>query len=251
MLDRAGISALPTDELEILDIQTASLSDEAVMFIGFQRTKQISRMARDEWFAGNVKPMSDEVRARRAEIVSGAIQEVWREYIPVREYLAEHGIHPELVADVGSGAGINDIFLAHDYSPSFILIDIEKTKEQYHGWAASGSGYASLSSAKAWLEENGASGNSIETINPVNDPDQLEGKLPDLVTSLYSCGFHYPIDEYLPLFLKVVSAGGAVILDVRGRYWRRKPPALEQFCAAGKVTEIYHDERSVRIALRG
>lgn len=251
MLDRAGISALPTDELEILDIKTASLSDKAVMFIGFQRTKQISNVAQNAWVAGDAKPMSDEVHARRAEIISGAIQEVWREYIPLREYLTEHGLHPKLVADVGSGAGINDIFLAHDYSPNFILIDIEETKEQYHGWAKSGSGYASLSSAKAWLEENGASSNSIVTINPRNDPDLLRGKIPDLVTSLYSCGFHYPIDEYLPLFLKVVSAGGAVVLDVRGRYWRRKPPALEQLCAAGKVTEIYHDERSVRIAVRG
>ena len=251
MVDRAAIAALPTDELEKLDIRSASLTDEAVMFIGFQRTKQISKKAREAWGAGDTRPMANEVRARRAEIVGGAIHEVWREYMPVREYLSEQGLHPKQVADVGCGAGINNIFLAYDYSPCFTLIDIEQTEDQYHGWASSGAGYASLDSARAWLEENGVSGGSIETINPRKEHGRIEGISPDLATSLYSCGFHYPIDDYLAMFLNVVSSGGAVILDIRKHYWRRKPIALEQLCSAGNVTEIYHDVRSVRIAVRG
>jgi len=251
MLDRAAISALPTDELEKLKIQTASLTDEAIMLIGFQRTKQINKKIQDAWRAGNTQPMADEVRARRGEIVAGALQEVWREYVPVREYLFENGLHPKQVADVGCGAGINDIFLACDYSPDFTLIDIEQTEDQYHGWADTGSGYASLTSARAWLEENGVSPESIETINPLRAPGRMEDIQPDLVTSLYSCGFHYPLDDYLPMFLRAVSAGGVVILDIRERYWQRKPDALEQLCLAGEVNEIYRDVRSVRIAVRG
>lgn len=251
MIDRAAISRMPIDGLADLDIRTDSLSDEAVMFIGYQRTKQVSRTARKAWDTGDTRPMSNEVRARRSEIVQGTLEEIWREYLPLRDYLVGKRIKPTHVADIGCGAGINDVFLARDHSPRFTLIDIEETEDQYHGWASSGAGYASLASARALLEENGVKPDDIETINPRFAAARLADLTPDLATSLYSCGFHYPIDEYRELFLGVLGRGGVVVLDLRGRYWRRRSPALEQLFAAGEVTEVYQDERSVRIAIRG
>ena len=251
MLDRAAIDILPTDDLDTLGLHTDSLSDAAVMFMGYQRTKQISKETRKAWDAGDTAPMAAEVSRRRGEIIRGTLAEIWQEYLPMRDFLNAEGISPTHVADVGSGSAINDLFLAHDFSPEFTLIDIEQTDEQYHGWNKSGAGYASLDAAKALLMENGVANAAITLINPTKTPDAVTGVSPDLATSLYSCGFHYPIDDYVDLFLRTLGNGGAVILDVRGHYWRRKPDALDRLCDAGSVTEIYRDERSVRIGVRG
>ena len=249
MLDRDSILKLSLEELDGFDPQTSSLSDQAVMLIGFQRTKQISRRSRKSWEAGNSEPMAQEVRERRSEIIQGAFSEIWQEFVPVRNYFSGIGFHPAHIADIGCGAAINDIFLAREYEPRFTLIDIEQTDEQYHGWASSGAGYASLASAKSLLEENGVDGDRILLVNPRNDPKSVDPVSPDLAISLYSCGFHYPIDEYLSLFLRTINRGGVVVLDVRGRYLRQKSPALEELFSSGSVTEIYQDVRSVRIAI--
>lgn len=250
MLDRAALDILPTDDLETLDLSFDSLSDAAVMFMGYQRTKQVSKAARKAWDAGNTKPMAAEVAARREDIVRGTFAEIWQEYLPTRDYLQAEGITPTVVADIGSGSAINDIFLAQDFAPRFTLIDIEETDDQYHGWNRSGAGYASLDAAQALLMENGVAASDVTLINPNSAPEAVAEVTPDLATSLYSCGFHYPIDDYLDLFLRTLDNDGAVVLDIRGHYWRRKPETLSTLCDAGDVTEIYHDERSVRIGVR-
>ncbi len=249
MLDRPAIQELPTDELAELGLKTHTLDDTDVMLIGFQRTKQISKQARKAWEAGDTAPMAAEVAQNRDRIIAGALAEIWREYLPLRDYLKAEGLRPAHVADIGCGAGINDLFLASDFNCAFTLIDIEETPAQYHGWADSGSGYASLASATALLGENGIS--DVTAINPEKTPDAVAGVTADLATSLYSCGFHYPVDGYLDLFQRVISGGGAVILDLRGRYYRRRPDGLARLLDSGRVSEIYHDERSVRVAVRG
>ena len=245
MLDRDTLDTLPTADLADLNLRTDSLTEAAVMFIGYQRTKQISKAAKTAWEAGDHAAMAAEVAARRTKIIQGVLEEIWREYLPLRDHLTKGGAHPRRVADIGCGAGINDLFLHHDFAPQFTLIDIETTPDQYHGWAGSGAGYASLTSARALLEENGAS--DITAINPRENPEAMAHVTADLVTSLYSCGFHYPVDEYLDLFLATLASGGAVCLDLRGRYYRRKPPGLAKLLDAGPVTELYHDRRSVRV----
>ncbi len=249
MLDRAAIDTTPTDELEALGLRSQSLSDAAVMLMGFQRTKQIDNRARKAWNAGDTAPMAAEVSARRDDIIRGAFAEVWQEYLPMRDYLKAKGLTPTHVADVGSGSAVNDLFLDRDYAPRFTLIDIEETDEQYHGWNALGSGYASLDAAKALLVENGVAEDSVTLINPTRTPDAVAEVSPDLTTSLYSCGFHYPVDDYLELFERTLANGGAVVLDIRGNYWQRKPAPLARLCDAGEVTEIYHDIRSIRIGV--
>lgn len=251
VLDRAALLDLSTDELDSLGFRTDSLSDDAVMYIGYQRTKQMTKAARDAWNAGDKGVAAAEARAERDRILRGTFAEIWREYLPVRDYLNRLGLTPRHVADIGAGTGINDLFLARDYGTRVTMIDIEETDEQYHGWAASGAGYASLAAARALLEENGVAPADIMTINPLITPGAVDTVSPDLVTSLYSCGFHYPIDDYLSLCQRALENGGAVILDLRGSYWRRKPEGLAKLCAAGQVTEIFHDTRSLRIGVHG
>ena len=67
----------------------------------------------------------------------------------------------------------------------------------------------------ALLTANGVPGDRIVTWNP-NREDLPDGPPIDLAVSFLSCGFHYPIDMYMPFFELAVAPKGAVILDLRG-----------------------------------
>lgn len=246
MLDRNTIDQTDVSaELAALGIAFDSIDDRACALLAYQRTKQTSRKARVAWEAGDKDVLLREAAERRTEIVTGALEEVYREYLPLKAALGDRSIGR--VCDVGCGQGINDVFLHLEAAPAFTLVDIEHTENQYHFWSDEGAGYASLSAARALLEENGAAPERIETINPTRTEWAQAGGNYDLVTSLYSCGFHYPIDAYLELFVDTVSGGGVVCLDLRRRYLRRESAALDRLKAAGAHRVIYEDARSFRM----
>jgi SAM-dependent methyltransferase len=225
------------------------LSDRAIMLLGFQRTKQISRKARLAWMSGDEQPLKSEVAERRDAIFAGAIAETFPEYLPLRNALRERNTTPATVVDIGCGQGLTDAYLAQDFDPAFILVDIEETEEQYHFWADEGAGYASLEQAVAFLAGNGVAPDRIIAINPRKTPDAISDVKGDLVTSWYSCGFHYPVDDYLDVFLTTLADGGIVALDLRKRYLRKRPPALSRLLDAATVTTLYNDTKSTRVML--
>lgn len=237
-------------EMPVPDLSDAAMSDAGIVLLGFQRTKQISQKARKARMAGDFGPIVEEVRARRRDIFHGAVREIHAEYRPLRAYLRDNGLAPRHVIDIGCGQAINDAFLSADFGCRFTLVDIEQTDAQYHGWAEAGSGYASLEDARAFLIDNGTPADRVITINPRKTPEAVAGLSGDLVTSLFSCGFHYPIDEYLDLFCRTVAEGGLVVMDFRKQYLRRNPPALQRLFAAGQVHEIADDEKSKRLLVR-
>ncbi|MEZ5686306.1 MAG: hypothetical protein R3D78_10640 [Paracoccaceae bacterium] len=221
-----------TTSLEALGISGETISTRAMMLIGYQRTRHISTTARETWEAGDPVPLEREVSARRDDIFRATLAEVWAEYLPLRKVLADLGRHPASVIDIGCGQALNDAFLVKDFDCAVTLVDIEETAEQYHFWQDSGAGYASLREAAAFLCANGA--RQVTTINPRQTPERLEGLRADLVTSLISCGFHYPVGEYLPLFLNTIRAGGVVVLDLRRRYLRAPDAALQELLAQSR-----------------
>lgn len=251
MLDRDAVDTLATtQDIDKYKFSSQAISDDAIALLGFQRTKQISPKARKSWEAGNPVPLRQEVSARRDEIFNGALLECYREYLPVREYLNAHGIAPKSLIDIGCGQAIPDLFFHHDFKPRFTLVDIEQTTEQYHFWADSSAGYASLEDARALLHGNGAAKTKVNTINPTKDPNALDGLSADMLISFYSCGFHYPVDEYADLMISTIQVGGVVCLDLRKRYLRRAPPALQAVLDAAQMEVIYDDKRSKRVMLR-
>lgn len=233
------------------DLDGASLDTRALALLGFQRTKQISRRSREAWMAGDPAPLTEEAGSRGADIFAGAVAEIWGEYLPLRDFLSGRGVRPRQVIDIGCGQAINDAFLERDFQPGFTLVDIEETPEQYHAWAGAGSGYASLDRARDFLQANGVAPDRLRLINPRRTPEALEGLGGDLLTSLYSCGFHYPVDEYLPLCRRVTQAGGIVVMDFRNRYLKQRPAGLDQMLAMGTVHEVYAEPKSVRLAICG
>ena len=240
LADAAAIAAL--------DLSFDCIDDAAGALLGYQRTKQISRASRTSWEAGDARPLLAEFRARRAEIVQGAALEIYREYIPLRR--AIEGREIRSVCDVGCGQGINNLFVYRDFGPSFTLVDIEETDEQYHLWREAGAGYASLDAARALLVDNGVAGAAVETVNPRHRAWAQGGRGFDLVTSLYSCGFHYPIDDYLELFVDTLETGGAVCLDLRGHYLETGSPALSRLAEAGVPELVFEDTKSSRMLFR-
>ena len=248
-LHRADVEAMAdADALAALGLSFESIDDFACALLGYQRTKQISRKARLSWEAGQTDVLLSEVQAKRGSIVSGAALEVYQEYLPLRDAL--RGREIGTVCDIGCGQGLNDLFLERDFGPHFTLVDIEETDEQYHLWAEEGAGYASLGATRALLTENGVDPGRIETINPRKaDWDQRAGRF-DLVTSLFSCGFHYPVDGYIDVFLTTIAGGGAVCLDLRKHYYRKGSVALSQLWEAGAPALVFDDTKSSRFLFR-
>ncbi len=246
------------------------VSTRGMMLMGYQRTKQISRKARLAWEAGQPEVLEAEIAARREAVFAGVLAEVYAEYLPLRAALL--GFAPSHVIDIGCGAGVNDLFLARDYGCGFTLVDIEETRLQYHLWSHEGSGYAALSDARALLEENGTAPERINCLNPRLTPERMAaleagfargegagdalgkglgepsgnalGKT--LLTSLFSCGFHYPIGAYLGLMQAVIARGGTVALDLRNRYLNAPDPALTQLLAGTQHRVALEMEKSKR-----
>jgi hypothetical protein len=235
------------DHRTVHGLTPAGISHRGLMLLGFQRTKQISRRSRLAWEAGDPAPLDAEIRERGAAVFDGAAAEIHAEYVPIRDCLRRLGRHPARVIDIGCGQAINDAFLWRDFAPDIILVDIEETPAQYHHWAAEGSGYAALSDSVAFLVANGVPADRVAAINPLRAPERMERLAADLVTSLFSCGFHYPIGSYADLMGATIAGGGAVILDLRLRYLRRPDPALERLMAAGRMETIIRLEKSERV----
>ena len=231
--------------IDLSKISAQAIPTPAIALIGFQRTTQISRKSRLAWEAGDRAPLNAEAEQRRDAIFRGALAEVHAEFEPIRAGLAKAGRIPRHVVDIGCGQALNDVLMLKEYDPGFTLIDIEETPDQYHLWKESGAGYASLSAARAFLEDNGATG--VRTLNPRLDPAGLKTVSGDLVTSLISCGFHYPIGEYLDLMLTSVKSGGAVILDLRQHYYAAPDEALRKLLDQSTQTELLAEPKRKRV----
>ena len=124
------------------------------------------------------------------------------------------------LADIGCGYGFFDLFAYHALGCSLLLIDVEENDHRHFGYKDEGAAYSNLATARAFLTANGVPQDAITTWNPERE-DLPEIAQIDLAVSLLSCGYHYPVDMYLPFFRFAVRKGGHVLLDIR----------------AGKITE--------------
>jgi hypothetical protein len=118
------------------------------------------------------------------------------------------------IASIGPGNGLLELLLVREgITTDLLLIDIERTAEHYHGFNVKGSGYASLSSTKNFIERNIDTTIRIQTCNPTIEP------LPDfnynLLISILSMGFHYPCDDYINFIINNSSENSLVVFDKR------------------------------------
>lgn len=233
------IAGLDTRCLDRGDLINLILQRSEVMF-DRPRSGQVIRA----WGGGDMAPMEAEIDrlgdavARRA---AGVIHAEYRAIAPLLRELA-----PKRVADIGCGYAFFDLFLARDLKSEVVLIDLEINEHRHFGFKSEGAAYSSLARASELLRANGVPAKKITTLNPRDTaPESI--KPVDLVVSFLSCGFHYPVDLYLPFLDKALVPGGAAIFDLRDATASAQAAALARF---GTVTDLEAPSKARRVLLR-
>lgn len=120
----------------------------------------------------------------------------------------------ESVLDIGAGMGGVDVLLYKDSpepKPNMALFDVDRVDDEIsYGFSESASGYSRRRDVKAFLKANGVAEKDFVCIKAVP-----YGHRYDIILSLISCGFHYPVATYLQNIVELLGDRGIVILDIR------------------------------------
>jgi SAM-dependent methyltransferase len=196
------------------------------------------------WGAGDMAPMETEIDRLGDQIVRRAAGVIHAEYREIAPLLAK--LAPKRVADIGCGYAFFDLFVARDLKSHVVLIDLESNELRHFGFKSEGAAYSSLARAKELLRANGVAARRITTLNPSKRaPERV--KPVDLVVSFLSCGFHYPVDSYLPFIEKALVPGGAGIFDLRERTADAQAAALSRY---GTLTDLPAPPKARRVLLQ-
>ena len=197
------------------DFHTLTVDDVAK--IGLQRTAHLKRYpflgrpSYKAWTRGDWGPLRREANKRRDKILHGAMQDIAVEFAVLEKYIGDRPVRKMM--DIGCGHALISVLFWQRYNCDIHLVDIEQSDSTHHDYRDSGSGYASLAAAKAFLVFNGVPENRITITNPENEP--LESSELDLILSVFSAGFHYPISTYTEFAIKSLKPGGMLIFDAR------------------------------------
>lgn len=153
---------------------------------------------------------------------------------------------PKKVADIGCGYAFFDLFAHAAFGADLLLVDIEENEHRHFGYRREAAAYASLGKATEFLVANGVERARISTWNPQNE-DLPEARPCDLAVSLLSCGFHYPVDMYMPYFHFGVQPRGAVILDLRAGQFG---PSRKTLSSLGSIEILDSRRDRKRVILR-
>lgn len=150
------------------------------------------------------------------------------------------------ILDIGCGLAGIDIYLYHNYGrgTKITLLDRSATDSKIrYNFRDKGAFYNSLHVAKKNLCSFGAKETDI-TCCEANSENSIEADGPfDLIISLLSWGFHYPVDVYLPAVQEKMANNAKIILDVR-----KKTNGMNMLQSAfSKVEVIYEREKYVRV----
>ena len=123
------------------------------------------------------------------------------------------------IMDVGCGLGIIDIYLNRIFNnPKFFLLDKNRIdKKIKYGFSSNYESYNDLNETKNLLLNNEIMLDQINLVD-VEKTININEKI-DLVISLKSMGYHYPLENYLNLFKKHCSQDAIFIFDIsKGNY---------------------------------
>lgn len=154
----------------------------------------------------------------RSEAISRLYRDdILGEFESIRPHLPER---PSTVLDIGCGvAGIDALLYAHfeAHGPELFLLDKSAVEDRvFYQFEEKGAFYNSLGTARRLLESSGVPSHRISTFEATEDNRiPLEDASVDLMLSLISWGFHYPVETYLDEACRVLRPGGRLILDVR------------------------------------
>lgn len=119
------------------------------------------------------------------------------------------------IMDIGCGLGLINIFLNKIYQDktNFYLLDKNKIdKKIKYGFGKNYESYNLLNETKNLLLNNGLKEEEINILDV--DKEIIIDKKIDLVISLKSMGYHYPIENYMQLFRSCCNSDTTFIFDV-------------------------------------
>jgi SAM-dependent methyltransferase len=125
-----------------------------------------------------------------------------------------------VILDIGCGVGGIDVLLHRHYHHNpmteFYLLDkTSVNKNVYYHYEKRGAFYNSLDVAKDLLRQNAISKSQIHLLDVKSDYSIKIPTRVDLVISLISWGFHYPVSTYVDQVYNVMNKGGHLIMDIR------------------------------------
>ena len=119
------------------------------------------------------------------------------------------------IMDIGCGLGIINVYLNNFFGkkPIFFLLDKNRIdKKIKYGFSSNYESYNDLNETKNILLENDVDISSLYLFD-VEKQFQINKKM-DLVISLKSMGYHYPINTYIELFRNCCTKDTVFIYDI-------------------------------------
>lgn len=147
------------------------------------------------------------------ELLMKYYEDLKAEYKQMKKYLPES---VDNIIDIGCGLGGINLFIHEHYDQDIAhhLLDRNEQTDIYYMFNQDPVAYNSLKTTVSFLRKNGA---NIDKLNPINItaesyPSEINF---ELVISLLSWGFHYPIETYLNNVKQSMVSNGCIIIDVR------------------------------------
>lgn len=194
-----------------------------------------------KWTQGEPGELEDLARAKNVVLMQRAVDQIGEEYDGLRDVLKGHKI--KSVADIGCGYAFFDLFLAREFGAKVHLIDIENNTRTHFGFHDAAAAYSNLEKAADFLAKNGVDRDLITTTNPEKQ-DVSEVGTVDLAVSFLACGFHFPVDAYMPFFRDNLAPGGKIILDLRNA---RRDVQMETLSEIGEVAIFSEQDNRARV----
>ena len=173
----------------------------------------------------------EDIEKRTEELFQNEI-ELIKNYLPKKV---------ENIMDIGCGLGIINIFLNKIYNnqSNFFLLDKNRIdKVIKYGFSSDYESYNDLKETRNLLINNDIRPSSINILDVEKD-FKIDAKI-DLVISLKSMGYHYPIDQYLRLFQTCCDENTSFIFDVSEGYYNES-----LFKKHFESVDIIYEEKSV------
>jgi len=145
-----------------------------------------------------------------ANVLKCYTEDIQKDYQSIKEYLPEKC---NRILDIGCGLAGIDLLLYNHYKgdTELHLFDYNKTDDKIHyGYHKTASVYNSLDLSGAFLKNNGVEKKKIG----LHDASfMFPVRQYDIIISLLSLGFHYPVDTYLSEM--IMCKPKIIILDLR------------------------------------
>jgi hypothetical protein len=158
-----------------------------------------------------------ESRLRGPRIVAEYARVMHREFKSIVDWLPER---PQKIVGIGPGVAGLEAYIAkylesEEIIPVFFLVDQSRVDDVYYGFHERAAVYNSLDIAAQLLVDNGHPIENVICVEGSSSSDVTSIREVDLITSLISWGFHYPVETYIDFAIAALSPQGRLILDVR------------------------------------